>query len=105
MEEKRRFKFKVGKVYKIHDGWIDFETRARYLGRADKEHVFTFDENNKKRYALLDKYWAVEIDGTITHFGIAPCGFGIFRKEEIKRKYQRYLPYLKNILKQLGERL
>jgi len=87
MEEIRRHKFKVRRDYKIHDRWQDFETKASYLGTAESYggsyHVFSFEEGNKKGYLTLDRYWAVEIKGIITHSSIAPCGFGIFRPEEI----------------------
>lgn len=107
MEKKeKRLRLKIGNHYQIYDGFDKCKVRAKYLGITnDNSHVFVFGERENKQYAYVDDYWAHR-EEIITHAPIAPCGFTVLSKSEIKdRRFKASISGLLKLLQKRGEKI
>ena len=102
-KEKPKINLEVGREYNLYDRWTDWKARAKYLGKASNQHLFVFNEKDNNGYAFLEDHWIVK-EEIIIHSGIAPCGFAVISKEELRGSKPENSGLL-NSLKQLGENI
>ena len=86
----------MGEEYKVRLFPEDTEINGKYVGKADRKHVFVNNDRERgKGFVLVDDYWMVEGDKVITNNEFSSCPI-MYTQKPLKSE-------LVKLLKESGE--